>query len=238
MKNYLKMILGLLVIALIVGCVPSSDQRTINTNGQANIAVEPDLAVVYVAIETLEDTAQASKDENSRITDAVYAGLYSINIPKEEVESQNYNIYEEFDWIRDGQRESRGFRTSHTLKITTEEFDDVGEIIDAVINAGATRINYINFELSDEKQSEYKKQALAQASKDAREKAEAIAEGLGAKLGDIISVSDGTYNYHPYRYYEMGVADVAFLEEVKTTQISPQELEVSAYVQVVFQIKS
>ncbi|MFC1801577.1 SIMPL domain-containing protein [Nanoarchaeota archaeon] len=237
MKKYLKIILGLLVIALIVGCVPSSDQRTVNTNGQANLAVEPDQAVVYVAIETLEDTAQASKDENARITDDVYAGLYSINIPKDDVESQNYNIYEEFDWRGDEGRESLGFRTSHTLKITTEEFDDVGEIIDAVINAGATRINYINFELSDEKQAEYKKQALTQASKDAREKAEAIAEGLGAKLGDIVSVSDGTYNYNPYRYYETGVADVAFLEEVKTTQISPQELEVSAYVQVVFQIK-
>lgn len=233
----LKLILGLFVVLLIVGCIQQTPGKTINTNGQASMSVEPDLAVVYVAIETLDESAEVSKDENSRITDAVYAELYKIGIDRENIETENFNIYEEFDWSNN-QRESKGFRTSHTLKIKTEQFDDVGEIIDAVIDGGATRINYINFELSDELESEYKKQVLAEASKDAREKAEAIAEGLGATLGDLVSISDSSYYYQPYPLFraEAGFDEVAVKEAV-STQISPKELEISANVQVVYKIK-
>ncbi len=236
-KNILKLILGLLVILLVVGCIPQPDQRTINTNGQASMSVEPDQAVVYVAIETLEESADESKDENSRITDEIYAALYKIGIERDNIETEYYQIYEEFDWNQ-GNRISKGFKTAHNLKISTEEFDDVGEIIDAVVDAGATRINNINFELSDEKQKEYKKQVLSEASKDAKEKAEAIAEGLGAELGDVISISDSGYGYRPYPLYAYGgMEDTMALETVVKTEISPKDLEISANVQVVYKIK-
>ncbi|MCK4589822.1 MAG: SIMPL domain-containing protein [Nanoarchaeota archaeon] len=241
MKSW-KLILGLLVVLLVVaGCVPDINQRTINTNGQATIEVQPDLAVVYVAVSTLKDSAEDSKNENSKVTDAIYAALYKIRIDRDDIESQNYNIYEEYDW-KEGGRESKGFRTSHTLKITTEEFDDVGEIVDAVIDAGGddVRINYINFELSDALEKEYKKEALTEASRDAKEKAEAMASGLGARLGDIVSISDSSYSYRPYPLYaevaEAGMAKEA-LDEVINTEISPKKLEVRANVQVVYKIR-
>lgn len=239
MKSW-KLILGLLVgLLFVAGCVPNANQRTVNTNGEAIIEVQPDLAVVYVDVSTLEDSAELSKNENSKVTDAIYAALYKIGIERDNIESQNYNIYEEYDWSNEG-RESKGFRTSHTLKITTEQFDDVGEIVDAVVDAGgdAVRINYINFELSDELEKAYKKDALAEASKDAKEKAEAIAAGLGAKLGDIVSISDTGFYYNPYPIYAMGAAeDSMALERVVKTEISPRTLEVRANVQVVYKIR-
>lgn len=238
MKNTLKFLLGLLVILLVVACLPISQQRTVNTNGQATIKVDPDLAVVYASVETLEDSAEESKDENSKIVEEVYAELYKIGIDRDDIETEYYNIYEEFDWTDDG-RVSKGFKTAHNLKIKTEEFDDVGEIVDAVIEGGATRINYINFELSDTLEKEYKKDALAEASKDAKEKAEAIAEGLDAELGSLVSISDSSYGYAPYPVFraEAAGADEMGLKEAVNTQISPQELEITASVQVVYKIR-
>lgn len=238
--NPIKIMIVLVVLLLLVlaGCVVQptpEDKKTISTSGTATLSVQPDEANVYVAIETLKETAEASKNKNSEITDQVLAALYKINIPRDSIETQYFNIYEDFEWTETG-RKSLGFKTVHNLKINTDDFGNVGKIIDAVIGAGATRIDSINFELSDEKQSELKKQVLAQASRDAREKAEAIASGIGAQLGDIRSISDVSYNYVPYPLFraEMGAAA---LEKAVSTEISPQKLEVSANVQVVFEIK-
>jgi len=237
MKSW-KLILGLFVILLFVSaCAP---QRTVNTSGEAIIEVEPDLASVYFSITTLEESAEESKDGNSKTLDKVYAALYKIGIDRDEIETENFNIYEEYDW-KDGERKSKGFRTNHQMKVSTEEFDDVGEIVDAVIDAGNdnVRINFINFELSDDKEKEFKKQALTMASEDAREKAESIASGLGARLGNLVSVSDSGYYYNPYPLYraETGAMDVMAVKEAVNTEISPKDLEIRANVQVVYQIK-
>lgn len=235
-KNSLKVIFGLFVILLVAGCVLQQDKKTVNTNGQATLEVQPDQAVVYVSIETLAESAEESKNENNQITEDVYAALYLIGVERDKIETQNFNIYEEYDWTGEG-RESLGFKTSHTLKITTEEFDDVGEIVDAAVGAGATRISSIRFELSEERESQYKKEALAAASKDAREKAEAIASGLEAELGELVSITDSSYSYRPYPLYEAtAMAGERALEEA-VTQISPQELEVTASVQVTYEIE-
>lgn len=237
-KTNLKFVLSLFIILLVVACVPQQDKKTVNTNGQAILEVQPDQAVVYVSIETLKDTAQVSKDNNNQIVEDIYSALYALGIERESVETSNFNIYEEFDWTEEG-RVSKGFKTVHTLKITTEEFDDIGEIVDAAIEVGqdSVRISRINFDLSDEKQKEYKKQALAEASKDAKEKAEAIAEGLGTQLGDLVSISDATYDYRPYPLYDVAMAEAKTLEETVSTQISPQKLEIRADVQVTYEIK-
>lgn len=239
MKNSWKLILGLVVVLLVaVGCVPNMNQRTISTQGQATVKADPDLAVVYASVETLADSADESRDENSKIMDRVYAELYKVGIAREDVETENFNIYEEFEWTGEG-RNSLGFKTAHNLKIKTEQFDDVGEIVDAVIKGGATRINYINFELSDEREKELKKQALTLASGDAKEKAESMATGLGAKLGSLVSVSDAGYYYNPYPMFraEAGAMDAMAVKEAVATQISPGELEVRADVSVVYQIR-
>lgn len=236
MKNTLKIIFGLLMVALIVGCIPATEKRTINTNGQATIKVQPDEAVVYVAVETLKDTAQAAKNSNSEITDKVYAALYKINVPRESIETSYFNIYEDFDWTQNGQV-SKGFKAVHNMKITTKNFDDVGKIIDAVIDAGATRIDSISFDISEERQSELKKQALTEATTDAREKADAMAAGLGAKILGVLSVSDSGYNYMPYPLYAESMGMKALDDVRVSTEISPQTLEVTANVNVVYEIR-
>ncbi len=228
---------ALLVMAVIVGgCVPQAKERTVTSTGTAEMTVDPDEAVVYLRIETEGETAQEAKDENAEISDDVLTALIKTGLTMDDIETQNYNIWQEYDWI-DGERVEKGFKATNTLKITTKEFDDVGEIVDASVDAGAL-INYINFELSLDKQNEYKADVFAKASADAKNKAEAIAKGLGKELGDVVSVQTSDYGYMPWRAFE--VAEAGMDEEsVKTaaTHISPEDITVSGTVSVVYELK-
>ena len=76
---------------------------------------------------------------------------------------------------------------------------------------------------------------MANATEDAKLKAEAIANGLNAKLGKVISVTENSYNYIPYPLFRGGA--VADAEKAVSTSIEPQNLDITATVNVVYQIK-
>ncbi|MDP4012257.1 MAG: SIMPL domain-containing protein [Candidatus Nanoarchaeia archaeon] len=206
--------------------------KTISANGVATLKTMPDQASVNVRIDSLQPTAEAAKNKNAEITDKVEKALKNI-VDEKDIQTEYFNIYEEFDWT-DGNQKSKGWRASHTLKIIATDFEDIGKIVDAAVNGGATGIDYINFEISEARKSELKKQVLEMASKDAREKAQAIASGLNAKIGDIVSVTTSDYDYMPIPIYR---ADAGMALEKAVTDISPKELEVSANVQVTFELE-
>jgi uncharacterized protein YggE len=100
-------------------------------------------------------------------------------------------------------------------------------------------ISTINFELSNDKQNQYKALALKQAGEEARIKADAIAEGVGKKIGNIVSISANEFNYYPWNVYTssaMGASDVAMAKEA-TTNIAPSTQEVSGSLSVIYKIR-
>ena len=211
---------------------PSS---TISVNGMSEVTVIPDNVVIYFYIETEAETAEEAKDLNAEIYDDFLLGLIKEGIDSDEVQTQSYSVNPVYDW--DDYREIIGYRAYHRIKIElpVEDSDEIGDIIDAGVDAGAL-VSYLNFELSIDKQNEYKAQAIEQAAEDARIKAEAMAEGLGKRVGRVISISSSDFDYYPWKFYEVGAGeDVVALKEA-TTNIQPSEQSVAARVSVTYSI--
>jgi len=207
--------------------------NTISVTGNSQMTVAPDNAVVYLLIQTRNISAQEAKNENAIVFDNVLTALIKEGIERKNIETENYNIYPEYEW--DNRQELKGYIASNYIKVTTKNFDNVGKIIDASVDAGAL-VDYINFELSNEKNNEYKEIVLENASKDAENKAKAIANGLGKKLGKIVSVSASDYYYEPYIYYSRTTAAETNVKKI-ATNIIPKNLDISATVSISYEIK-
>lgn len=239
-------IIGLVIAVLVLALRPSilnavsdgtqSDKNVISATGIAQTKVKPDQVSIYLSIDILKDTAEQSKDENSIISNKVMASLKELGLKDGDIETLNYNIYPDYDWSK-GQQKLKGYRATNSLKIKTKNFDILGKIIDDSVTAGANRVDSIQFELSPERESAAKKDALERASKDAREKAEATAKGLNVKLGKIVSVTTQDYYYQPYRLFEGGALMDAKSAVAEAPVINPQELETTANVMVSFELK-
>ncbi len=231
---------GVLILALVTGIaiwniVKPENQVTVA--GEANINALPDMITIYFNVETHGTSAQIAKDNNSEISDDVITALIKIGLAREEIATQNYNIYEDIRWENDRQK-SYGYIASHSMKVelASEDSGKIGQVIDAVVDNGAM-LNYINFELSKAKESEYKAEALKLASEDARIKAESMASGLGKEVVEVISISESSFYYSPWRVF--GAEDmVAGAAEAKaaTTNIQPGEEKIAGRVTVVFKI--
>jgi len=235
-----KIVLGILLIALVAvaGFIyfPSS-QAVVSAQGMSSLEVKPDKVSIYINSEGRGDTAQKAKEALDKILDDTMTALLKTGLERKDIQLINLNVYPEYDWS-DGSQKQKGFLASEQIVVETTNFDLVSPIVDAAIDNGAL-LSYINFELSEAKQSQYKAQALEAASKDAKTKAQATASGLGKNIGALVSVKSEDFNYGPYRYFDSAVSggSVASVKEAVANP-APQELTVSATVTVEYRLKS
>lgn len=238
-KDIVVLIVVLAIILVITGFLMysnSGEKAKITTNGRSEIKIAPEFVSVYIFIETLNDSAQIAKDKNAEISENVLTALLKTGLEKKDIETVNYNIYENYIW--DGEKQKKeGFKVSNNLKVKVKNIDLTGKVVDVVIDNKAL-VQSINFEISLETENKLKKEALAKAAQDAREKAKALAEGSGGKLGKLVGLSDNQFYYNPYPIYAYaesigGVADA----KRAVTNIQPQELIVTGNVNAVYEIK-
>lgn len=240
----------ILIVALValgtLGSFSPYSKNSVTVEGNAEIDVTPDLLTVYFNIETQNETAVGAKDANNIILENLIIQLAIQGFASDELKTQSFNIYPNYEYSN-GKQTQDGYIANHYLKIelSSDEFGKISNVIDAGVNAGAG-ISYINFELSQELQSQYKAEALELASKDAKTKAEAVAEGFDKNLGKLVSVSVNDYNYYPWniytRSYDEGESGGSTLQDAEFAKeaianITPSEQTVSARVSATYKLR-
>lgn len=230
---------AVVILALIGGYIATQTSptsgNTVSVTGMSQIKATPDFVTVYFNIETNGTTAAEAKDKNAAIVDTVITNLVKQGFERKDITTENFNIYPLYDYQR--AQALDGYRATHSLKvqISSNKTDLIGKAIDAGVDAGAS-VNYINFELSQETQNKYKTQALKAATEDAKIKAEAIASGLGKKLGKVVSISDSSFDYYPWPVYASSDMGGAAEAKQAATNIQPGEQTINARVSVAYKI--
>lgn len=207
--------------------------KTIDVTGTASVYAEPDQFKVSLGFETDGSTALEVQEKLAKNMDSIRNALYLLGIDKKDIETLNYNFYPVRSW-RDGKGTITGYKGSHTISIKTNDLETLGKIIDAASNAGSNKMGYITFELSEKKRAELQMQALKDAAKNAKEKAENMASGLDIKVVGLQKVRENNYYYPIYRNYPTFEAAKVAAEPTAPTQIDSKSLRITASVYAEF----
>ncbi len=241
MKNkYMVAVIVLLGLAVFIisGCgaknsvVTSEPSQTIQTYGEAEVKAEPDLVRLSLAIETRSISAEKAVDENALLANAVIETLKGFGLTEKEIKTGSYQLYSYREWFERKADEEAiiTYHVTNEVLVSTSRIDEVGEIIDLAVKAGANNINHISFEL--ESPQELKLQALQAATKQAEQKAKAIAESAGEKISRLYRIREERTDYIPYVVRQdvpmegMGMGD--------PTPIMPDEVVIRAAVSAEF----
>lgn len=232
------LIIALIALSTISSIVPNS-KNTVTVEGVATIDAKPDLLAVYFNIETTGVSASQAKNESDLISEELLSRIVALGFEESELQTQGYNIYPNIYWENNLQKQN-GYKSTHTLRLelTEDEFDLADDVVDAGVDSGSG-IGYINFELSPELQNQYKAEALEIASKDARIKAEAVAEGFDKNLGRLVSVQVSNFGYYPWAVYSASsdsAKEEGALAREAVSNITPGEQEINARVSATFKI--
>jgi len=220
-----------------------NETKTITVTGNYVLSMDPDKAEIYLGADTQATTALQSQQDNANIIAAVKNALYAMGLAKTDIETTSYSISPVYEYPTPCSSsycplqlpKVVAYKTSHQLKIKTTNIDKVGQYIDAAAKAGANDISYISFGLSDSKQKTLYNQALTEASKNAKDKANAIASGLGVHVVGVISANEGSVYVTPY-YRTLSAGAPTADSTQASTDISAGMIQVSASVSVVYQI--
>ena len=217
------------------GGFPSTQRDMISVSGTYDLDVAPDEAELMITVETEGANAKEAQDANAAISNQVIDAVAAKKVKKDDIDTIGYylNKREGYD-PKTGRPIPLGYQQTHTMKVKIKNIDIAGDVIDAATDAGANRIENVQFVLSKEKRIESNKEALELAAENAREKAKALASALNVGLGDAISISETNYIFQPRAFdYAAGAAGATMMEK---TQVLPGDVTLSLTVNVVFEI--
>lgn len=166
----------------------------IQVTGNSQKEVAPDVARITFSINSVNDNLEKAKNENTQITNRVFANLNDQGISNEQVKTNTYQVEPIYNYEKDRLPKLKGYRVTNSLEIRTS-IEKVGILVNELTSAGANEINSIRFETSNEADS--KDEALKAAVEDALRKAKVIAATLNKKVANITLVNESGIYYHP-----------------------------------------
>lgn len=234
----------ILIVALVAlfsfgGNTSNYNEDSVTVQGIATIKAMPDLISVNFNIETKGQTSTEAKDANSKILNDLIDALMAQGFERKEIVTESFNVYQDYSW-EGGVRKDKGFVASHyvTVEISSEDFEKLGAIVDAGVNAGSL-VNSIDFKLSQTLQNKYKAEAMKLAASDAKIKAESVAIGFDQKVGKLLNVQVSDFGYYPWNAYSKAYGasqDVSMVREV-ASNIQPGEKEITSTISATFKLK-
>jgi len=166
-------------------------RRYVRANGEAAVSVKPDLLKLTAGVVTQGVTAQEAADQNATQVTSVLTKLRQVLGPNADIKTTSYSLSPNYRYPQGGgQPVLTGYTASNNVEITTSDLSLAGRLIDAAVSGGATNVQGLRFTLKDFEPP--RAQALRLATIQAKNHAEAIALGLGVKLGAVLSAQEGT----------------------------------------------
>jgi uncharacterized protein len=185
---------GHLILALVPLCVFAQSEPakpSVRAMGEATVAVKPDQAKLNIGVVTQASTAQAAAAQNATQTQATLDKLRMTLGTAGEIRTSGYSLQPNYQYPRDGgQPIITGYTASNTVEVTTNDLAGLGKLIDVVVAVGANRIQGVQFTVKNEAPA--REQALAEAVREAKGNAQAMATAMGMQLGKVILLEQGS----------------------------------------------
>jgi uncharacterized protein YggE len=212
-------------------------RRTVAVTGEGEVKVAPDSAVLSFAVETAAPTAAAAGAENARKSTVLTEALKKEIGANGKVSTTRYSVDPVYEQRERGAATAppriTGYVARNQVRAQTHAIDALGKLIDVATQAGANRIDGLDFTL--EQRGPAQTDALQRAGQDAQRQAEAAAAALSLKLGKILSVSTAAVPIMMPKQY--GRVGMAMAEASPQTPIDAGEITVSASLQVTYEIE-
>lgn len=253
--NIIKIIIVMSVVLLILipltGCIgsqipgitPTTNtvgassqvlQDTISVSGAGDIKIVPDQALADIGIVTEKSTTQDAVNTNSAISNQVIDAIKKINAADMTVQTVGYNLTPLYDYSNQNQPPKLyAYQVTSTIRVKTTDIGKIGEIIATATQAGATNISSVGFDLTDSTRKKAVNDALAIATKDATDKANAIAQSMGLKIDKISYITESGVSV-PGPIISLQAEAAAKAGTVTPPPVLPTEIEVMANITAVF----
>jgi uncharacterized protein len=178
-------IFGLLGLILIKPAM--SEEKllpTLTVTGQGSEKIPTTLTQIELGVEITGKTATEVQQEVAQRTSTVVEFLKSRNV--EQLQTTGVQLQPTYDYS-DNQSKLSGYIGTNTVSFRLKT-DQVGNLLDETVKAGATRINNVSFTATEAAISSAQKESLRKATLDAQALADTVLKTLNFAPKQIVNI--------------------------------------------------
>jgi uncharacterized protein YggE len=184
--------------AALLACVVSqvnaqqitSPLSSIRVTGDAIVTAKPDRAWIDVGVLTQEKQSQNAATQNAKQLESILGALHKLLGADADIKTINYALNPDYQYRPIGGKSSVSSYTAlHVVRVTVDDLDKVGPVIDTATQAGANHVESVRYTVRD--QQVLHSQAVREAALKARASADALAAALNLKITRMVSVEEG-----------------------------------------------
>ncbi len=232
-----------------------NSRKEIVVDGVGKVKVDPDQAMISFGVMTQAETATEAIDANAAKMSQVIEALKATGISDDDIKTSQFSLWPIYgevvpiktevmaiETVEDDVQPPKvsatvsgwdytqvvGYRVMNQVMVTTKAIEQVGQLIDLAVQAGANQVHGVSFSLSEEAITQARLQALELAIEDAQAKADAIASKLDLKIVGVGHVSESSGYYPPY----YAVAEK--IDSSGATPIEPGQVDFTVSIHIVF----
>lgn len=215
-------------------------ERTITVKGTGKVSAKPDLIVVKMELtsrsaryeETMNDAALAVTRLQKAVDQAGFA--------KSDLKTIDFSIDTDYESYRDeqGNYKSRfqGYVCKQKTKLEfTLDTKQLSAVIEHVSNSLAEPKLSISFTIKDA--DSIQDELLASAAANARHRAELLAKGAEATLGDLLQIDYTWGEIHLYSPTRLMLGDEMLFSEAAMPELEPDDIDLSDSATFVWEIR-
>ena len=219
-----------LTMILVAFAAHADDVRTISVQGIGGVAAKPDSANARAGIETRCATPDEALAANTKTMTALMTALKHYGVAERDIETSAFDVSPIYGQATPrGVNSIEGYQVINQVSVRVRDLSKLGVLLSSLVEAGANRLNGVSYEIADP--APFVDQARKAAIADARKRADLYAAAAGAKIKQVLSISEGS-GYAP----PMPVSLRAMKAGAEAVQVAGGEQNITVSVAVVYEI--
>jgi uncharacterized protein YggE len=213
--------------------------KTIAVTADDSVEADAEVAVLAIGYHNFGTSQEVAFQENVRVSNAISKALLDAGVPKDGIETDKLQLRRmEVDekWTPEMKKE-RQFSAQESWKVTVSA-SQAQDIVDVAVKNGANEVEDVDWNVADPVALQARAGGAALAK--ARRIAEQMANGLNAKLGDLVYASNRAPVSKFFRQFTLNTAMAEVgpkTQEKPKLKLFPQKVKSDATVYAVFAIE-
>lgn len=238
----LKSFLVFLICISSFAALAAENPHIISVNGVAESTVDPNMAIIQIDSWAKASTAKAAQEKQAAQYKRIKAVVEKFKIKDEDFKTESFSVNPDYTYDQKSQKNKvTGFIANHYVNITFKKVAEAGGLVDELISAGkqdtqgGVSIQSIGWDT--DKRDVYENEAIGQAVKGARSRAEELAKAAGVKIKAVHRISHTSYT--PQQNFSALSKSRAMMESDASTggtELSSGKIKIRVDVQMEFEI--
>lgn len=235
----LAVMMGITVLTIgllsIQPATAQSNTNTITVTGVGLASGSANIAAIQLGFEVVNTNLSTALSKATDTTAAITQAIVKLSVDNADIQTVNITISPEDRLAGGSPTGTYIYRVRNTMRVTLRDLTKLSQLVPTAVGAGADFIDSINFGISDI--SSLEETARVMAIRNARDRADELAQGLGIGVGDPIIVTENIVgNNFPAVLPGSGAAGLVSSPDRIPTTIG--QLVVAVQVQVTYAIRT